>query len=587
MTAAFDESSAPHPAPPAPPLASVEWDAEGRVVDWSPEAERLFGWRAEEVRGRRSSEWGFVHADDLGRVAQVAAAFASGGARQSFSSNRNLTRDGRVLHCEWYNAALQRPDGSLAAQFSLVLDVSARVEAEERARQALERAEAARAAAEEASRTKSSFLATMSHEIRTPINAVVGYVDLLEMGMQGELNPGQRGYLDRIRASSRHLLGLVNDVLDFARLEAGEVPFAREPVGVREAITDAAAMVLPLASARGIALLEEPCSADAAVLGDADRIRQVLINLLSNAVKFTRPGGRVSVRCVPSPPPAGGGAGPWEGWTALEVEDTGIGIAPEHLERVFDPFTQVDESHTREVGGTGLGLAISRRFARLMDGELAARSEPGTGSVFTLRLSTAAAPLPTAREPQPEARVPAEGRAAFLHAGRALEDAADDLVAAWARRVADDPEVPSARVLGRAQVEDHTTTFVTELGRTLTVLGSSPSDAERGDSASIQRTIAALHGAQRARLGFGVAEVGREYLLLWGELQSFLRARGAGVQVLDAIRRMVDRAVRVGVENHAAVPRSDRLLGRTQPMAEHTAHTVRRLREDAEEAGDG
>jgi signal transduction histidine kinase len=250
----------------------------------------------------------------------------------------------------------------------------------------------ARAEAEAASRAKSVFLATMSHEIRTPINAVMGYADLLELGLQGTLTEGQLGYVGRIRASSRHLLGLVNDVLDFARVEAGETTVSAEPVPLAEAVADAAGMVLPLASSRGVALVEEPCDPAAACVGDPDRVRQILLNLLSNAVKFTRPGGRVIVRCRPA---AEGEA------ASVEVEDTGIGIAAEHLERIFEPFTQVDESHTREAGGTGLGLAISRRFAVLMGGELTARSQPGTGSVFILRLpaTRAAAPAPAATEP--------------------------------------------------------------------------------------------------------------------------------------------------------------------------------------------
>ena len=707
-------ASATAPVPVGPPLASIEWDADGRVVEWSPEAERLFGWTAAEVCGKRSAEWGFVHPDDRARVMRVADDLARGRARQTFSSNRNLARDGRVLHCEWYNTALLDDAGEVAAQFSLVLDVTDRVHAEERARaalgeaeeterrfrtmaesipqlawmadpdgaifwynqrwyeytgtrpeevlgwgwdvvhhpervegvrdrflaavragnpwedtfplrgtdggyrrflsralplrapdgrvvrwfgtntdveeqlraqeardEALAQAEAARAAAEDASRTKSVFLATMSHEIRTPINAVIGYADLLEMGLQGALNEGQLGYVGRIRASSRHLLGLVNDVLDFARVEAGSPTFEYEVVPLAEVVVDAVAMVLPQASARGIALIEEPCEPDAAFLADGDRVRQVLLNLLSNAVKFTRPGGTVTIRCERAARPPGRAPAPAEGgWAAVQVEDTGIGIAPEHLERVFEPFTQVDASHTREAGGTGLGLAISRRYARLMGGDLEARSQPGTGSVFTLRLpSGAEAAVLPAPVPAP---VPAELRPHFERAGRAIEEAAEAIVDAWVGRVVADRGIPSARGLNRTQVEDHSTTFVTELGRSLTLIGGG-GDSDRRDGASIQRTIAALHGAQRARLGFAAGEVGRDYRILGEEVEAVLAATGTGEgAVIETLRGMLDHAERVAVESHAAVPRSDRLLGRTQQVIEQTAETVRRMRAEME-----
>jgi PAS domain S-box-containing protein len=735
------------PAPPQPPLASVEWDPEGRVARWSPEAEALFGWTAAEVRGKHSSEWPFVHPDDVPQVRRVASDLAEGRARQTFSANRNLTRDGRTLHCEWYNTAVVDSRGVTLGQLSLVLDVSERVRAEQRAEHAAGRtrrlqaiteslsealtpaqvanvvmeqgvgaleadagvlvlvtedgmdlevlaargyargriqgwerfplaapvpiSEAARtgevvvvrsfqegaarypgmgqaegdhpmsvsipllvegervgamglsfgeprafseedrgfmmalgrqcgqaihrtrlyeaerrarAGAEEASRAKSVFLATMSHEIRTPINAVIGYADLLDMGLQGPLNDGQRGYLDRIRASSQHLLGLVNDVLDFAKIEAGQMGVVRERVGLRDAAADAIAMVLPQAAARGIDLAEDPCDADAAYLGDRDRVRQILLNLLSNAVKFTRPGGRVSVRCWGDAEPLPGVHPPQPGpYACIEVEDTGIGIAPEHLARVFEPFTQVDDTHTRETGGTGLGLAISRRFARLMGGELSARSRAGQGSVFTLWLPgvSAARPAPRTEVDWPSAAGEIPGLA---QAARTLEEHVDRVVDDWVDRVAADPGMPHAHGLERELVEDHTVSFVTEIARALITLDATGGEpVMMRDGESIQRTIASLHGAQRARLGFVREELGREYTLLGEVIGELIRddARADEVDsgpVLSLVARLLERATRIAAESHASVPDSERLLAETQRVIDRTARTVRQAR---------
>jgi PAS domain S-box-containing protein len=477
--------------------------------------------------------------------------------------------------------------GRVVRWFGTNTDVEDTLRAQEARTQALAEAQQARAQAEEASRAKSVFLATMSHEIRTPINAVIGYADLLDMGLQGPLNDGQRGYLDRIRASSQHLLGLVNDVLDFAKIEAGQMGVVRERVGLRDAAGDAIAMVLPQAASRGIHVDEEPCEPDAAYVGDPDRVRQILLNLLSNAVKFTRPGGRVTVRCWGDAEPLPGVHPPQPGpYACIEVEDTGIGIPPEHLARIFEPFTQVDDTHTRETGGTGLGLAISRRFARLMGGELSARSRPGHGSVFTLWLSAAgtSTEAPPTELEWPSGAGEIEGLA---QAAQALEARVEEVVDTWVDRVYADPGVPHARHLERALAEDHTASFVTEIARALVMLDSSGGEpALMRDGESIQRTIAALHGGQRARLGFEADEVAREYALLGDVMESVIR--GGVLEGMDArpvlvlVRRLLDRATRIAVEAHASVPESERLLAETQRVIARTARTVRDVRRQME-----
>ena len=253
-----------------------------------------------------------------------------------------------------------------------------------------EEAETARALAEAANRAKSDFLATMSHELRTPINAIIGYSELIEMGISGEVSDEQRQQIERIKASSRHLLTLINDVLDLAKIEAGHLEVVREPCDLRCPVTDALSLVALDAAERGIELHDVCTLETVASFGDENRIRQIVANLLSNAVKFTGEGGRVTVRCdVENGPdafaPVPGREGPW---AIVEVEDTGIGIPATEIDRVFQPFIQARMGRDREHGGTGLGLTISRQLARLMGGELTLRSELGVGSTFTLYLPT-------------------------------------------------------------------------------------------------------------------------------------------------------------------------------------------------------
>ncbi|HEX2211319.1 MAG TPA: PAS domain S-box protein [Longimicrobium sp.] len=480
-------------------------------------------------------------------------------------------RDGRYRRFLSRALPVRDAEGNVVRWFGTNTDVEEQLRAEEVRARLLEEAQAARGAAEEANRAKSVFLATMSHEIRTPINAVIGYADLLDMGLQGELNQGQRGYLARIRASSQHLLGLVNDVLDFAKIEAGEMGFSASRVELRASAGEAVAMVMPQADARRVALREDPCPPGASCLADPDRVRQILLNLLSNAIKFTRPGGEITVRCVPAADPPRDATLPGQGpWSCIEVRDTGIGIAPEQLARVFEPFTQVDDTHTREAGGTGLGLAISRRFARLMGGELTARSTPGQGSSFSLWLPPAPAEVERDDDTGPGAAEPfwpaAAGEVAGLgDAGRLLEESPERVVEAWARRVMADPAVPGAQALDRARLEDHTQTLVLELGRALTILettGGAPLMMRDGEN--IQRTLAQLHGLQRARLGFGPDEIRREYAILTEEMESVLRAELPARTPADPepiagmVRRMMDRVLRIALESHASLPDTER-----------------------------
>ena len=232
-----------------------------------------------------------------------------------------------------------------------------------------------RVRAEEANQAKSAFLANMSHEIRTPINAVIGYADLLDAGIGGALSGLQQEYVTRILGSSRHLLSLVNDILDLSKIEAGEMTVREELTALAEPVEQAFHMIQPEAEAKGLELtIEWTCDRNMRVSADEARVRQIVLNLLSNAVKFTEQGG-VHVRC-----------GRVGSTATVAVHDTGIGIRADQLELIFDPFVQAEGGHTRRIGGTGLGLTISRRFARMMGGDLLVESQPGVGSTFVLAL---------------------------------------------------------------------------------------------------------------------------------------------------------------------------------------------------------
>jgi signal transduction histidine kinase len=236
----------------------------------------------------------------------------------------------------------------------------------------------ARRAAEGANAAKTQFLAVMSHELRTPLNAIGGYAELLLMGIRGGLTPDQQADLERIQRSQRNLLSLINDILNYAKLEAGHVDFAIDKVEIHPLLMDLEPLITPQLRARDLTYDYTGCDPKLTAWGDAEKVRQIILNLLSNAIKFTESGGTIAIACVESGDLA-----------RITVRDTGIGIPPDKLASVFEPFVQLERKLTSAHEGTGLGLAISRDLARGMGGELIARSVMGEGSEFELTLRRA------------------------------------------------------------------------------------------------------------------------------------------------------------------------------------------------------
>jgi signal transduction histidine kinase/DNA-binding response OmpR family regulator len=239
----------------------------------------------------------------------------------------------------------------------------------------------AQAAAEEANRVKSEFLAAMSHELRTPLNAISGHVQLIEMEIHGPVTPAQREALARVQRSEQHLLSLVNDVLNFAKLEAGRVEYNIDDIALADAVARVTPMIEPQLAAKQL-LYRTSLGEGISVSADTDKVEQILLNLLSNAVKFTEPSGSICVETGM----VERDAGLPQIHAYVSVTDTGVGIPSGKLEVIFDPFVQVHHGHARLTEGTGLGLAISRDLAQGMGGDLSVRSTPGAGSTFTLTL---------------------------------------------------------------------------------------------------------------------------------------------------------------------------------------------------------
>ena len=347
-------------------------DPSGRIVSWNRGAEALKQYRADEIIGHHISA--FYPATDVaeGKPARELEIARREGRYEE--EGWRIRKDGTAFWAGVLITAVHGADGGLVGFSKVTRDLTERRAAQERAIADTRRL----TEIETASRTKTEFLTAMSHELRTPINATMGYADLLLMDIGGGLSEQQREYVARVRGSQEHLLAIINDLLNYGRIESGQLNYEIGPALLRELVDKVFPMIQPQAAAKGLTLIMHPCPPDSRVLVDRIKAEQIILNLLSNAVKFTPPGGRVSVGCV-----LGGGVG------RVMVEDTGPGIPADKHEAIFAPFVQLGRSLTSGHEGTGLGLAISRDLARAMKGDITVESSPGRGARFTLALPSA------------------------------------------------------------------------------------------------------------------------------------------------------------------------------------------------------
>jgi PAS domain S-box-containing protein len=356
-------------------ISQLAWmtDAEGWIFWYNRRWFEYTGTTLEEMEG-----WGWQkvhHPDHLDRVVErFRGAVASGEPWEDTFPLRG--RDGEY---RWFLSRahpIRDEEGKVSLWFGTNTDITADREAATERERLLEEVRAASAA-------KSDFMAVMSHELRTPLNAIIGYTDLLEMGVPTALPDGARATVERIRRAASHQRQLIDDILTFSRLDAGQEEVEDEVVPLQELLDEIDAVIAPLAARNG---LELRIVADGSreIRTDPRKLRQILVNLLGNAVKFTR-AGRVELRVEEEPE-----------WFRIVVEDTGVGMVDVEAARVFDPFWQAERGLTRTAGGSGLGLSISQRFARLLGGEISVESEKGRGSRFTLTL-----PRPSATDPGP------------------------------------------------------------------------------------------------------------------------------------------------------------------------------------------
>jgi len=355
------------------PLAVIEWDSDFRLSRWSPSAERLFGWKGDEVLGKRITDWKFVFDDDIEAVKKIRMR-QSKGEQHGVSKNRNYTKSGAVLHCEWYNSVLYNDSGQVDSILSLVLDVTARKLAEEENARLLLREQEARKEAEEASRSKDMFLATLSHELRTPLASILGWARLLGGDMVDQKKYPEA--FETIARNAKAQAQLIDDLLDVSRIITGKLHLDVRPVELAPIIEATIEIVRPAAVAKEIEFKLNLDRRTVEILGDPDRLQQLVWNLLSNAIKFTSNRGRVEVQLRRNGPQA-----------EITIRDTGEGIDPQFLPHVFERFRQADGSSARKYSGLGLGLAIVRHLTELHGGTVHAESAGiGHGSTFKVSL---------------------------------------------------------------------------------------------------------------------------------------------------------------------------------------------------------
>jgi len=348
--------------------AILEVDLKGVILSWNAGAERIYGYTGEEVVGRPANF--LAPADRPDEISQILARLSRGERVDHFETVR-VRKDGARIDVSLTISPIRDAAGRVTGASSIARDISERKQVLETMVRAQE--------AERANKAKSEFLSRMSHELRTPLNAILGFAQVLEME---PLRPDQRESVDQILRGGQHLLELISEVLDIARIEAGQMTIALEPVSLHKSVQETLTLVAPLAAKATIQLHAEAAGAPGRhILADRQRFKQVLLNLISNAVKYNRPGGSVTLSYEDAPPER----------LRIKVSDTGLGIPQDKMNRLFAPFDRLGAEQT-EIEGTGLGLALCKRLVEAMGGTLGVESVEGNGSTFWVELARAEPP---------------------------------------------------------------------------------------------------------------------------------------------------------------------------------------------------
>lgn len=364
----------------------LRWTREGRITFLNEFGQRFFGFSAEEIVGRHVLGTIVPSTDDDGRdLRTLMDRVCADPVAFEQNVNENMRRNGERIWIAWTNKVVKDEHDQVIEILSVGTDITERKRAEETVRElnaVLELRVAERTAelvkardrAEAADRLKSAFLASMSHELRTPLNSIIGFTGILLQGLPGPLNPEQNKQLEMVRTSSRHLLSLINDVLDLSKIEAGQMTAERESFSMSRSVETVVKALRPLAREKGLALEVWVDPAVGEIVGDRRKTEQILMNLGSNAIKFTHKGS-VRVDCRIDGPDL-----------VTSVTDTGIGIKPEDMGKLFEMFQQIPEGQPRSGGGTGLGLAICKKLLGIQGGRIWVQSQYGVGSVFSFAL---------------------------------------------------------------------------------------------------------------------------------------------------------------------------------------------------------
>ena len=371
----------------------LRWTHDGRITFLNEFGQRFFGYTESEIIGRQVVGTIVPESESTGRnLVPLMDEICADPRKFERSINENILRNGDRVWIDWTNKVVYDKQDQAKEILSIGSDITARKHAEEevhrlndelrrhaevleqRVAERTKELAAAMERAQAADRIKSAFLATMSHELRTPLNSIIGFTGILLQGLAGPMNMEQQKQMSMVQSSARHLLALINDVLDISKIEAGQLELARAPFDLRLSIEKMVRLVSPLAEKKGVDLRMDIPEDIGTITSDQRRLEQVILNLINNAVKFTEKG-HVAVACRTE-----------NNHYLVSVSDTGIGIKPEEILNLFQPFHQIDSGLTRKHEGTGLGLSISKKIIDMMGGTIDVESRWGEGSIFTLRI---------------------------------------------------------------------------------------------------------------------------------------------------------------------------------------------------------